>query len=119
MDRKGDTVGWAPAGGRFGFDGTGRFLEGIVALAFGVRAEALRAETRGRSPVAAARQVGMYLAHTRLHLRYEDAGAFFSRDRTTAAHACRRVEDRREDTSFDSLLDCLERAIDVWAGSSG
>jgi chromosomal replication initiation ATPase DnaA len=55
----------------------------------------------------------MYLAHTRLHLPLTAAGALFGRDRTTAAHACKKVEDRREEVRLDLLLDCLERAIDV------
>jgi hypothetical protein len=38
----------------------------------------------------------------------------FDRDRTTAAHACRTVEDCRDDPRFDAALDCLERAIDLW-----
>lgn len=37
-------------------------------------------------------------------------GRHFGRDRTTAAHACRQVEDRRDDRDFDLLLDRLEYA---------
>jgi chromosomal replication initiation ATPase DnaA len=58
-----------------------------------------------------ARQIAMYLAHTQLGLSYTGAGNLFGRDRTTARHACRQVEDRREDPRVDSMLDCLERAI--------
>ena len=59
--------------------------------------EMLQDGRRGRATVALARQVAIYLAHTRLGLPYCARGAVFGRDRTTAAHACRRVEDRRED----------------------
>lgn len=90
------------------------FLEGLVALAFGIRGDALLKTRRGEAQVAVARQVGMYLAHTRLSLSYTSAGAFFGRDRTTAAHACRKVEERREDAGFDAIVGCLERTIDVW-----
>ena len=55
----------------------------------------------------------MYLAHTRLGLSYAGAGSLFGRDRTTAAYACRQVEERREDPRLDSILDYLERAIDL------
>jgi chromosomal replication initiation ATPase DnaA len=90
-----------------------RVLESMVALAFGVAPEDLQESTRGRAQVAFARQVAIYLAHTRLGLSYRDAGECFDRDRTTAAHACRTVEERRDDHSLDTLLDCLERSIDV------
>jgi chromosomal replication initiation ATPase DnaA len=55
----------------------------------------------------------MYLAHTRLGLPFAKTGRLFHRDRTTARHACRQVEDRREDPRVDSLLECLERALDL------
>jgi hypothetical protein len=38
----------------------------------------------------------------------------FSRDRTTVAHACARIEDSREDAQLARILDCLEAAIDSW-----
>ncbi len=92
----------------------GLFLRAIVSAAFGLRPEALAADSRGRAEVAFARQAAMYLAHTRFGLPYVDVGRLFDRDRTTARHACQQVEDRREDPRIDSILDYLERAIDVW-----
>lgn len=56
----------------------------------------------------------MYISHTRLGLSYTAVGFAFGRDRTTAAHACRTVEERREDPAVDAVVDLLERAIDVW-----
>jgi hypothetical protein len=38
-------------------------------------------------------------------------GAHFGRDRTTVAHACGRVEDRRDDLMVDTALFCLTGAI--------
>jgi hypothetical protein len=35
----------------------------------------------------------------------------FGRDRTTAAHACRRIEDRRADRGLDTALAELEHAL--------
>ena len=93
----------------------GRWLAaGLVASAFGIRGDALLKARRGTAEVAVARQAAMYLAHTRLSASYTLAGAFFGRDRTTAAHACRKTEERREDARFDGIIACLERAIDVW-----
>jgi chromosomal replication initiation ATPase DnaA len=90
-----------------------RLLETLVASAFQIDASALRARTRGTASVAFARQVAMYLAYTRLGLPSAIAGAVFGRDRTTAAHACRLVEERRDDPRIDSALDYLERAVDL------
>ncbi len=93
-------------------DGMDSALAAIVAAAFGLELGAIRSRSRG-AEVSFARQVAMYLGHTRLGLSYVAAGRLFGRDRTTARHACRQVEDRREDPRVDSLLDCLERALDL------
>jgi chromosomal replication initiation ATPase DnaA len=90
-----------------------RFVEGLVGSAFGITGPALHAPGRGAAKVAFARQVAIYLSHVRLGLSYSAAGRFFGRDRTTAAHACRVIEERREEPSLDSLVDCLERALDM------
>ncbi len=90
------------------------FVEALVASAFGIRAGAIREPARGAAPVAFARQVAIYLFHTRLGLSYSATGRLLGRDRTTAAHACRVIEERREDSSLDTVLDCLERSIDLW-----
>src|SRR3990170_5980743 len=87
---------------------TARFLAAIVACAFDVPVEVVRSARRGPAPVALTRQVAIYLAHTRLGLTFSAAGAMFHRDRTTAAHACRTVEDCRDDPRFDKTLDYLE-----------
>ena len=89
------------------------FVETLVESAFGITGSALHAPGRGEAQVAFARQVAIYLSCVRLGLSYSAVGRFFGRDRTTAAHACRVIEERREDSALDSLLDCLERAIDL------
>jgi chromosomal replication initiation ATPase DnaA len=90
-----------------------RCLEAVVAPAFGIRPEAIQSARRGRAHEAFARQVAMYLAHTRLGLPFAHVGACFGRDRTTAAHACRMVEEKREDPQIDAILDHMERAVDL------
>ncbi|MCR4282019.1 MAG: hypothetical protein NUV72_03195 [Bauldia sp.] len=96
--------------------GAARLVAAIVASAFAVGPNEIRRLGRGKASAAFARQVAIYLSHTRLGFNYTDAGFLFGRDRTTAAHACRTVEDRREDPRVDAILDCLERAIDLWPG---
>ena len=87
-----------------------RLVESMVASAFAVEPPAIRSCRRGPAPAAFARQVAIYLAHTRLGLSYTAVGIYFGRDRTTAAHACRTVENRREDLRIDRIIDLLEKA---------
>ena len=82
-------------------------LEEAAAVAFGVAAADLRAKSRRNAVVAFARQSAMYVAHVILGLNYTDVGRLFHRDRTTAAHACRRVEDCRDDPLIDRRLELL------------
>ena len=85
-----------------------RLMETAIAAAFAIPVDELRAPTR-RSPLAAfARQAAMYLAHTVLGRSFSEVGLLFDRDRTTAAHVCRLVEERREDPVIDAVLHALE-----------
>jgi len=84
-----------------------------VVQVFGVMGHDLRHGTRGRAKVALARQVAMYLAHVGCGLSLTETGRLFGRDRTTVAHACGVVEDRRDDPLFDRALDLLEWAVPV------
>jgi chromosomal replication initiation ATPase DnaA len=68
----------------------------------------LRAPSRRCAAAAFARQSAMYLAHVTLGLSFRATGRLFRRDRTTAAHACRLVEKRRDNPAFDRLLQTLE-----------
>ena len=85
-----------------------RVVETLVAAAFTIPASELRAATRRSASVAFARQTAMYLARVALRMSYDDVGSAFGRDRTTAAYACRVVEERREDPGVDALLSRLE-----------
>lgn len=86
-------------------------IEHTVSSVFGIRREALWNASRGVARVALARQTAMYLAHTVGGLSLTEVGHMFERDRTTVAHACAVVEDRRDDPNFDRALELLERAI--------
>jgi hypothetical protein len=50
----------------------------------------------------------MYLAHVGFQLSFGAIGRVFDRDRTTVAHACRVVEDGRDDIWLDCRLEALE-----------
>jgi hypothetical protein len=90
-------------------------IEQAVIQVFGVGPADLHHTTRGRAKVALARQVAMYLAHVACGLSLTDTGRLFGRDRTTAAHACTVVEDKRDDPHFDGALDLLEWAVSALA----
>ena len=53
----------------------------------------------------------MYLAHVGCGLALTEVGRAFGRDRTTVAHACGVVEDRRDEAEFDCMLTHLEDAV--------
>lgn len=88
-----------------------RMLTEAIGEALGVRPDRILSPVRGTARVALARQVAIYLARTRLGLSFTEAGRLFRRDRTTAAHACRRIEESRDDAHFDALIDRLDVAI--------
>lgn len=91
-----------------------RFVVALVATALGIGVSAIRAGGRGSAAEANARQMAMYLAHVELGLSLSRVGASFGRDRTTVAHACARMEDRRDDPRFERMIACLEAALHHW-----
>lgn len=86
-------------------------LEGYVARAYLVEPADIYSRTRGRADVAEARQLIMYLAHVEMGLSMAEVAYRYGRDRSTAAYACREVEDRREDPVFDNLVSHIEALI--------
>jgi hypothetical protein len=84
-----------------------------TAAAFAVPIRDLIAPTRCAATTAFARQSAMYLARVAFDLSFSDIGRAFGRDRTTAAHACQLVEDRRDDPAIDAVLGSLESACAV------
>ena len=91
-------------------------IEGTVGDVFGVPRNDLGAPSRGKAPVALARQVAMYLAHVSCRLCLTDVGVIFARDRTTVAHACAVIEDRRDDPVFDRTLELMEWIVPTLVG---
>lgn len=86
-------------------------LPAQVARAFGLPVPAIRGALRGCHDIARARQIVMYLARVALGLTYTGAGRLVGRDRTTAAYACRVIEDLRDDPVFDARLSALEAGL--------
>lgn len=88
-----------------------RRVEAMVSGGMGIPAAELRAPSRGPAPVALARQMAMYLAHTALGLGLSGVGRAAGRDRTTVAHACRLLEQRRDEAAIDAMLRRFEDAL--------
>jgi chromosomal replication initiation ATPase DnaA len=88
-----------------------RVIEYAIAVVFEVEIAELHAPTRGPAETAFARQVAMYLAHVACGLSFSEIGRVFERDRTTVAHACSVIEDKRDDARIDHMLDLLEAVV--------
>lgn len=91
-------------------------VEQIVANVFGVSVKQINSTSRNRAPVAFARQTAMYLSHVVCGLNFSEVGALFHRDRTTVSHACKCVEDHRDDMAFDQGMEFLETATALFVG---
>jgi hypothetical protein len=91
-----------------------RCLESVVAATFRLSRAELRGASRGEAQIAFARQVAMYVAHVWFALPLTEVGRRFDRDRTTVAHACRVVEDRRDDPRIDRVVAAIESAAELW-----
>jgi hypothetical protein len=90
----------------------------LSANQFEVSQAALIATPRGSRRLSRARHVAIYLAHVTLGLPLVTVALWFRRDRSTAAYACRLVEDLRERPAFDAALATLEFAAKAAAEES-
>lgn len=86
-------------------------IEALVAAAFAVPLGEVRAKSRRKAQTALARQSTMYLTHIVFGVSFTAIGSFAGRDRTTVAHACRRIEEMRENPRMDRVLSRLEDVI--------
>ena len=93
---------------RFIDEDNARFAASLAAFALGQKAEEVMAAGRGRPPVSFARHVAMYLCHVALGMSLSRIARAFDKDRSTVAHGCHQVEDRREDSDFDVWIEQLE-----------
>jgi len=87
------------------------FVTSLVAMETGVPAREIAAPTRARAPAALARQMAMYLAHVSYAWPMSRVATAFGRDRTTASHACHKIEDMRDDAAFDARISAMEACL--------
>ncbi|MCW4113842.1 hypothetical protein NPA31_002540 [Aurantimonas sp. MSK8Z-1] len=86
-----------------------RLAREIVSLAENVAMEEIVRPSRSPVPICRARHIAMYLAHVAFQAPLMVIAQDFGRDRTTVAHAVRRIEDQRDEPDFDARLCRLER----------
>jgi chromosomal replication initiation ATPase DnaA len=91
----------------------------IVALRFGVPAASIARRTPLPPDALRARRVAMYLAYISFEWPQERVGHAFGVNRQTAATACHRIEDARENRELNELLDELEGLIHAIVGQPG
>jgi chromosomal replication initiation ATPase DnaA len=96
------------------YPGDVELIEQTVLRVFDLPIGSLMSPRRGRANVAFARQVAIYIAHVHLGMTLTRAAQLFGRDRTTAAHACRTVEDRRDERLIDLKIESIEHALENW-----
>lgn len=88
-----------------------------VAEVMGIHLTEMCGQERGGARAAFARQMAMYLCHLVFAMRVSEIAVSFGRDRTTVAHALRRIEEARENPDVDRYL-CWLEAVLCRAGSS-
>ncbi len=87
--------------------------EGYVARYYGIKPADLYRSTRGKAHVAEARHLVMYLAHVEIGMSLKEIGFQYNRDRSTAAYACRTIEERRDDPFFDDMVGEIGKLISL------
>lgn len=88
-----------------------RLAAGLASFALGVGVQDIVDRKRGSAAVAFARQVAMYLCYVAFELSLARVALAFGRDRSTVAHACHIIEDRRDEAQFDLWIGALEATL--------
>lgn len=83
----------------------------VVSFATGVDVGEMLEGPRGSAGAASARQVAMYLCHVAFELSLARVAEAFERDRSTVAHACHIIEDKRDNEGFDAWVASLEAML--------
>ena len=88
-----------------------RLVVSAVAMEFAVPSFVLSSKLKGTSEVSYARQIAMYLMCCVYGLTKQRIAELFERHYTTVSHACRLIEEQRDDPVFDSKLIRLENFL--------
>ena len=88
-----------------------RLAVSVAAYALNVSLQEVADRARGRAEAALARQVAMYLCHVAFEFSLARVAIAFGRDRSTVAHACHSIENRRDEHQFDRWIGALEAML--------
>ncbi|MGI9440413.1 MAG: helix-turn-helix domain-containing protein [Parvibaculales bacterium] len=88
-----------------------RLVLATMCRVFGLKEKYLLGASRGSAHLVDARHVTQYMAHIVWGLSFTCIAHLSCRDRTSVAHACGCVEDKRDDKDFDKALFFLELAL--------
>lgn len=89
-----------------------RLAADVASYALGVPVEEiLDVRQGGPRETTFARHVAAYLCHVGFEMSLARVAIGFGRDRSTIAHACHAIEDRREDAQFDLWIGGLESML--------
>ena len=88
-----------------------RLVVSAVAMEFAVPSFVLSSRYKGRSEISYARQISMYLMCCVYGLTKQRIAEVFERHYTTVSHACRLIEEQRDDPVFDAKLLNLEHFL--------
>jgi chromosomal replication initiation ATPase DnaA len=92
---------------------------GAASYALGAPVDEIVGQSRGSAGAAFARQVAMYVCHVVFEWSLARVARAFGRDRSTVAHACHSIEDRRDDEAFDDWIAALEHSVRAAAPARG
>jgi chromosomal replication initiation ATPase DnaA len=98
-------------GARADDEAAARLSADVASYALNVPAAEVLSGVRGSAEVAFARQVAIYLCHVGFEFSLARVAVAFARDRSTVAHACHAIEDRRDDAQFDLWISSLEAML--------
>jgi chromosomal replication initiation ATPase DnaA len=86
-----------------------RLVMHLVAGTLSVPVSRMAGPSRGARE-ATARILSYYVTRTAFGMSLSRVAAAFRRDRSTIAHGCNRMEDKRDDPRFDRWVEALELA---------
>lgn len=92
-------------------DAAAQLAASVASYALGTPENLILDRARGSAEAAFARQVAMYLCHVGFELSLARVAAAFGRDRSTVAHACHAIEERRDEPQFDLWIGALEAML--------
>ncbi|HVP85978.1 MAG TPA: helix-turn-helix domain-containing protein [Rhizomicrobium sp.] len=91
--------------------------ESVAAGVYGVPMDEMRSRTRG-GEAEKARQLAAYLARVVFEVGFSHLAKVTGRSRAALWHACKCVEQRREEPQFDTAVESLEHQLRMAAGAA-